>query len=42
MDRELNAAKNRLLKYMTEQTTGHPRLTPCVALPKADEVSNAL
>jgi transposase len=43
MDRDLNAAaKNILLKYMIEQTTEHVSLTPCVALPEADEVSNAL
>jgi hypothetical protein len=42
--KELNAAaKNILLMYMIEQTTlNSASLTPYVALPEADEVSNAL
>jgi putative transposase len=39
MDRDLNAAKNILLKFIIEQTTERARFTPCVALPEADEVS---
>jgi transposase len=42
MDRDLNAAKNILLKCMIDQTTERARLTPCIALPEADEVSNSL
>jgi len=33
MHRDLNAAKNILLKFIIEQTTERARLIPCVALP---------